>query len=160
MLKMAKLLVELLQEDMIRLNIRVENWEDALAAGVQLLIDSGGVERRYLDSMIKMIKDIGPYVVIAPGLALGHAGLDQGVNRTCFSLVTLKTPVKFGVPENDPVDIVFCFAAPNKEEHMKALREMALFCCENKNLDDIRMAIDPEEVRENLIKFFRTEKHF
>lgn len=155
---MAKPLIDLLQEDMIRLNISVSDWEDALAAGVKLLIDSGGVEARYLEAMISMIKDIGPYVVIAPGLALGHTGSDQGVNRTCFSLITLKTPVNFGVPENDPVDIIFCFAAPNKEEHMQALREMALFCCEQKNLDAIRNAENPKHLRENLIKFFEPDK--
>ena len=110
--------------------------------------------------MIKMIKEIGPYVVIAPGLALGHTGSDQGVNRTCFSLITLKNPVNFGVPDNDPVDIVFCFAAPNKEEHMSALREMALFCCDGSNLEFIRTAATPQQVRESLIKFFKDEKNF
>ena len=157
---MSKKLVDLLDENMIHLNVEVKDWEDALAAGVQLLIDAGGVEPRYLESMIKMIKDIGPYVVIAPGLALGHTGSDQGVNRTCFSLITLKNPVNFGVPENDPVDIVFCFAAPNKEEHMQALREMALFCSEKSNLDAIRAADDPKQIQQSLIKFFKTEKQF
>jgi mannitol/fructose-specific phosphotransferase system IIA component (Ntr-type) len=157
---MAKKLINLLQEDMIQLDVEVQDWEEALAAGVQLLIDSGGVESCYLDNMISMIKEIGPYVVIAPGLALGHTGPDKGVNNTCFSLITLKNPVNFGVPDNDPVDIVFCFAAPNKEEHMQALRQMALFCCEAKNLDFIRTADNPKQVRESLIKFFQTDKHF
>ena len=157
---MAKKLIDLLQEDMIKLDIEVDSWEEALGAGVQLLIDSGGVESCYLDNMIKMIKEIGPYVVIAPGLALGHTGPDKGVNSTCFSLVTLKNPVAFGVPENDPVDIVFCFAAPNKEEHMQALRQMALFCCDSQNLDFIRQAISPNQIRESLIKFFQTDKQF
>lgn len=157
---MENRLIDLLQEDMICLNITVENWQDALTAGVQLLIDSGGVEKRYLESIFAMIKDLGPYVVIAPGLALGHAGPDKGVNRTCFSLVTLKTPVNFGVPENDPVDIVFSFAAPDKKGHMNALREMALFCMDKNNLEIIRKAVDPVEVRKYLMEFFSTEKYF
>lgn len=157
---MSKNLVDLLHEDLIQLNVEVNTWEEALGAGVQLLIDSGGVTPQYLEGMIKMIKEIGPYVVIAPGLALGHTGSDQGVKRTCFSLITLKNPVNFGVPENDPVDIVFCFAAPNKEEHMSALREMALFCCDGSNLDFIRCAATPQQVRESLIKFFKDEKNF
>lgn len=157
---MAKRLVDLLSEDLIKLGVEVDTWEEALGAGVQLLIDSGGVTPQYLEGMIKMIKEIGPYVVIAPGLALGHTGSDQGVNRTCFSLITLKTPVNFGVPDNDPVDVVFCFAAPNKEEHMSALREMALFCCDSSNLDFIRNAESSKQVRESLIKFFQAEKKF
>ncbi len=151
---MAATLLDLLQENMIELNVTVENWEGALQQGAQLLIDDGGVEPRYLDAMITMVRDLGPYVVIAPGLALGHAGPDKGVNRTCFSLITLKTPVNFGVPANDPVDVVFSFAAPNKEEHMQALRDLALFCSEEKNLSAIRAATDKKQVRDLLIKFF------
>jgi len=152
---MAVTLLDLLQENMIDLNISVKNWEEALQRGAQLLIDDGGVEPRYLDAMLSMVKELGPYVVIAPGLALGHAGHDQGVNRTCFSLVTLKTPVDFGVPVNDPVSIVFSFAAPNKEEHMQALRDLALFCSESKNLAAIRAATHKKQIRELLIKFFQ-----
>ena len=154
---MAASLIDLLQENMIELKVSVNDWESALQTGAQLLIKDGGVEPRYLDAMIKMVKDLGPYVVIAPGLALGHAGPDQGVNRTCFSLVTLKNPVIFGVPENDPVDIVFSFAAPNKEEHIQALRDLALFCSENKNLTAIRVATEKKQIRELLIKFFNSK---
>ena len=95
-------------------------------------------------------------MVVAPGLALGHAGPDEGVNHTCFSLLTLNKPVEFGVPENDPVDLVFSFAAPNKEEHMQALRDMAMFCSDNENLEGIRKAKFPSEVLELLKRFFKT----
>lgn len=150
-------LVDLLTEKMIALNVNAANWEEALQRGAKLLIDDGGVEPRYLDAMIDMVKELGPYVVIAPGLALGHAGPDKGVNRTCFSLITLNTPVEFGVPGNDPVSIVFSFAAPNKEEHMQALRDLAMFCSDGNNLEMIRQAEKVEQIRELLIQFFNTE---
>jgi mannitol/fructose-specific phosphotransferase system IIA component (Ntr-type) len=151
---MGKTLVDLLQEDMILLDVTASDWKEALRIGVDLLEGSGGVEPRYYDEIIKMIDELGPYVVIAPGLALGHAGPDAGVIRTCFSLITLAEPVEFGVPCNDPVDIVFCFAAPNKEDHMAALRQMALFCCEPEHLELIRKAKTAGEIREKLIGFF------
>ena len=152
--KMEKELIDLLQEDMIRLNITVKNWQEALSAGVQLLIDAGGAEPRYLDNIFKMIEELGPYVVIAPGLALGHSGPESGVNFTCFSLVTLKEAVPFGVPDNDPIGIIFSFAAPNKEAHMQALRQMAMFCMVKKNLESIRKAEKVSEVRDLLKQYF------
>ena len=155
---MLNSLLDLLTEKMILLNVPAKDWEDALRKGAQLLINSGGVESRYTEAMIKMVKDLGPFVVVAPGLALGHAGSDAGVYRTCFSLITLEKPVNFGVPENDPVDLIFSFAAPNKEEHMQALRDMALFCCENKNLEGIRKAKSPFEVMKLLKIFFKENK--
>ena len=154
---MEKELIDLLQEDMIRLNVSVKNWQEALTAGVQLLIDTGGVEERYLDSIFEMINDLGPYVVIAPGLALGHAGPDAGVNFTCYSLVTLEEPVNFGVPESDPVEIIFSFGAPSKEAHMKALRQMALFCMKSENLEAIKKAKQAGEVRNLIINYFKDQ---
>ncbi len=145
---MAASLVELLKENMIRLKVSAVDWEQALQQGAQLLIDDGGVEPRYLDAIINTVKELGPYVVIAPGLALGHAGPDMGVNKTCFSLITLKKPVEFGVPENDPVDIIFCFTAPNKQEHMEALRDMAMFCSEKENLEAIRESTEAWQIRD------------
>lgn len=118
----------------------------ALRMGGQLLVNSGGVEPVYLDAMIDMLNEFGPYVVIAPGLALGHARPDAGVNRTCFSLLTLKNPIEFGVPENDPVDLIFSFAAPDKNAHVEALMQMARFCMEADNLRLIREATEPQEI--------------
>jgi mannitol/fructose-specific phosphotransferase system IIA component (Ntr-type) len=155
--KMNKELVDLLQEETIRLNISVKTWQEALSAGVQLLIDTGGVEKRYLENIFKMIDELGPYIVIAPGIALGHSGPDAGVNFTCFSLVTLKEPVNFGVPENDPINIIFSFGAPSKEAHMKALRQMALFCMESENLEAIRKAEDVSDIRNLLIDYFKNK---
>ena len=143
---MASSLVELLTEKTIRLRAEAADWREALRLGGQLLVEAGGVEPRYIDAMIQMMLDLGPYVVIAPGLALGHARPEAGALRTCFSLVTLKTPVEFGVPENDPVDVIFSFGAPDKNAHLDALREMAMLCSDEENMRAIRAATDPYQV--------------
>ena len=92
---MTSALIDLLTEDMIELKVQAKDWEEALTIGAGLLIEAGGAEPRYLDAMIKMVYELGPYVVLAPGLALGHAGPDAGAIKTCFSLITLQNPVKF-----------------------------------------------------------------
>lgn len=143
---MPQSLADLLTEDMIQLRVRAGNWQDALRQGGALLVESGGVEPEYIDAMIEMVNEMGPYVVIAPGLALGHSRPDAGVNRTCFSLITLETPVEFGVPSNDPVDVVFSFAAPNKDDHIQALRELAILCSNAENMRCIRAASESSEI--------------
>jgi PTS system ascorbate-specific IIA component len=144
-------LSELLTESTIRLNVTAKDWEDALRLGTQLLIDTGGVETEYIDAMLEMIHEMGPYVVIAPGLVLGHSRPDAGVNRTCFSLITLKEPVEFGVPANDPIDVVFSFAAPNKDDHIEALRELATMCSKAENMTRIRSATEAEDILSLLV---------
>ncbi|RPI81631.1 MAG: PTS sugar transporter subunit IIA [Chloroflexi bacterium] len=143
---MSSSLKELLTKDMIRLQAEAPDCESALRMGGQILVDSGGVEPIYLDAMIEMLHEFGPYVVIAPGFALGHARPDAGVKRTCFSLLTLSKPVEFGVEDNDPVDIIFSFAAPDKSAHIEALRQLARMCSQEGNLDRIRTARTADDI--------------
>lgn len=143
---MTQSLADLLTQDMIQLQASAADWQDALRLGGALLVNSGGVGPEYIDAMIDMVNEMGPYVVIAPGLALGHSRPDAGVRRICFSLLTLQTPVEFGVPSNDPVDVVFSFAAPNKDDHIQALRELAILCSNTENMRRIRAARDTAEI--------------
>ena len=71
----------LLTEKTIQLNVEAKNWEQAVRMGGQLLIDNGFVESRYVDAMVKAVKEMGPYIVIAPGIAMPHARPEEGVKR-------------------------------------------------------------------------------
>jgi PTS system ascorbate-specific IIA component len=75
--------------------------------------------------MIEMIKSEGPYVVIAPGVALPHARPSELVHRTELSMLLLRAPVTFGHPENDPVTMVVALAALDSSAHIQALAALA-----------------------------------
>jgi PTS system ascorbate-specific IIA component len=90
--------------------------------------------------MKQALAEIGPYVVVAPGIALLHARPEDGVLEPCISLITLDTPVDFGHSENDPVDIVIAFGATNKITHIPALKRIADQLSESEIVDKIRSA--------------------
>jgi mannitol/fructose-specific phosphotransferase system IIA component (Ntr-type) len=115
----------MLTEDTIALGVQVRDWQDAVRKAGQLLVNSGAAEPRYVDAMIQMVKEIGPYIVIAPGVALPHARPEAGVKKPCMSLLTLDPPVSFGNADNDPVTLVIAFGTPDKEGHIAALAELA-----------------------------------
>ena len=70
---------------------------------------------------------VGPYIVIAPGIALAHSRPSPAVLRAGISLVTLLEPVAFGHRENDPVRLVIGLAAVDEEGHITALSTLAEF---------------------------------
>jgi PTS system ascorbate-specific IIA component len=123
-----KTLKDLLTETTIKLQATAGDWKEAVRIGGNLLVEAGAVTPEYVDAMISFTEELGPYVVIAPGLAIPHARPDAGVIEVGFSLVTLATPVAFGMPENDPVKVLFSFGAPDSEAHVEALREVATLC--------------------------------
>ncbi|MBP2660242.1 MAG: modulated transcriptional regulator, MtlR family [Firmicutes bacterium] len=74
--------------------------------------------------MINCVKKIGPYIVIAPGIAMPHSRPEDGVKKICLSMVRLATPVSFSSLKNDPVDLVFAFGAVDYESHFRVLSEL------------------------------------
>src|SRR5882757_10310151 len=99
-----------LPAEAISLRVEAQDWQDAVRAAGAALTAAGIAQPSYADEMIRMIEEHGPYVVIAPGLALAHARPGPEVIADGLSIVTLATPVYFGHPHNDPVRVILGLA--------------------------------------------------
>lgn len=141
-------LKDLLTKDTIKLNVEAKDWEEAVRIGGELLEKSGVVESRYIEAMIETVKDMGPYIVIAPGVAMPHARPNAGVKKVGMSLITLKNPINFGNKDNDPVKIVVSFAAVDNTQHLEALRQLVEVLANNELLKKIMDGKSEEEVVE------------
>ena len=110
----VSLLQDLLSEDNVSFHYPAETWEDVIRHGGQLMVDAGFTEPTYTEAMIDVVRDMGPYIVLAPGLAMPHARPEMGAKQVGTALVTLEKPIDFGSPENDPVSVAVFLCAPNK----------------------------------------------
>jgi PTS system ascorbate-specific IIA component len=108
----------------ILLNQTAADWQAAVRLSGVGLVASGCATDDYTDAMIEAIEELGPYVVIAPGLAMPHARPNDAVLHTGMSLVTLANSVDFG-STNDPVRVVFALAARDHDKHLELLSEFA-----------------------------------
>ena len=118
------MLEDLLTESFIATNGQAHNWEEAISKAGNLLIENQTVDPLYVQNMIQAVHDFGPYIVIAPGIALAHASSKEGINRISMSLLTLATPVSFGSKLHDPVHAVFALATTAHDSHLTALSEL------------------------------------
>jgi mannitol/fructose-specific phosphotransferase system IIA component (Ntr-type) len=141
---------DMLNENTVKLQYKVSDWKEAVRVGGNMLVEIDACEPKYIDAMIHFVEELGPYIVIAPGLALPHARPEQGVKQTWFSLLTLEEPVEFGNEFNDPVYVVFCMAAKDKNEHIEALRQVATLCSEKQYFEKIKYAKSLKEIRDLL----------
>ncbi|QUI24565.1 BglG family transcription antiterminator [Vallitalea pronyensis] len=146
------MLQDVLNEEMMALDVQVDNWEDAIIKAGDLLVKKGFVEQAYIDNMVNAVKDLGPYIVIMPGVAFAHARPDQSVKETCMSMITLKEPVNFGSEQNDPVSIVFAFGAPNNNEHLNALQDLAKFLSVEKNINLLKEVKDKQLILDKIFE--------
>jgi PTS system ascorbate-specific IIA component len=133
---------QLLTPETVQAQAQAGDWEAATDLVGRLLVAQGSVEPRYVDAMKRVLREMGPYAVIAPGIVLLHARPEDGVRQPCLGLVTLATPVKFGHSQNDPVDLVFALGARDKKAHISALQQLAGLLGKPEALAGLRAAQD------------------
>jgi mannitol/fructose-specific phosphotransferase system IIA component (Ntr-type) len=146
------LLSEVLTEDKIVINPSVENWREAIKAAGKLLLADEIVTSEYVQAMITSVEDKGPYIVIAPGIAIAHARPEDGVNDLGMSLAILENPIKFGNKDNDPVKIVFSFSSPDNKRHLEVFQELTSLLMRDNFVENISNATTPEEVLEYIFE--------
>ncbi|WP_125573745.1 BglG family transcription antiterminator [Levilactobacillus huananensis] len=149
----SPMLKDLLTENTIETNVHVNNWEEAIRHGGRIIERTGGINSTYTEAMVAAVKKFGPYIVIAPHIALAHASSKDGVNEISMSLCTLDQGINFGNKENDPVNIVICLAAIDHHSHLRALSELVT------NLSDssfMNMLMTSD--REEIVQYIQNEK--
>ena len=112
-------------DDAVEIHATALDWRAAVNLAGLVLARSGAATPEYAGEMIRMIEEHGPYVVIAPGLALAHARPGPAVLADGLAIVTLAEPVNFGHPHNDPVNVVLGLSIKSADAHLKTVANLA-----------------------------------
>lgn len=115
----APYLHHLLPASHIQLDVECADWRDAIRKASAQLLELGYIEERYVDAMIANIEENGPYVILSPGFAVPHEGVEMGAIKVGMNLIRLKTPVVFD-EEEEPVDLICVLSAIDHKLHLKA----------------------------------------
>ena len=139
----------------IALGQQARTWEEAVRRAGDLLVREGVCEPSYVRDMVDTVRELGPYIVVTPGVALAHARPKGSVLRNGIAVATFPEGVRFGNPDNDPVYVVFAIAAVTDDEHLGLFQEVAAFLGTEGNialLQGARSAEDlPAELREERV---------
>ncbi|MEY4296642.1 MAG: hypothetical protein RL016_488 [Actinomycetota bacterium] len=140
-------LAEALGEGSILVGARAADRTEAIRLSGELLVATGRATANYTDEMVRAVDEHGPYIVIAPGIALAHGRPSAEVLDTGLSLVTLAEPVVFGHATNDPVRLVIGLAAFDHNAHLGLMRELALALSDVATVNSLLNASQIEQVR-------------
>jgi ascorbate PTS system EIIA or EIIAB component len=97
------------------------SWKHAVEATAELLVGLDVATPGYPAGCVDVVRKQGPYIVLAPGLALVHARPEAGGKALGVGCVRLAEPVVSGHPANDPVDLLISFCSPDDRQHITAL---------------------------------------
>lgn len=117
-------LKDILNYDFIRINEEASDWKEAIIKGGNILLQNRCITKGYIDAMIDNFNNIGPYMVILPGIAMPHAMPKYGSYKIGVSIMTLKKPVCFGKSENNPVKLILTLSVIDNTTHINILKEI------------------------------------
>ncbi|MWN32301.1 PTS mannitol transporter subunit IIA [Gilliamella sp. Pra-s65] len=115
----------------------VGNWKEAIQLCAAPLLKNNTITPNYINSIIELHESIGPYYVLAPGIAMPHARPEQGVNQLSLSMLLVKQGVKFNSQENDPVYLITLLAANDNTSHIEILTQLAALFGEASDIQKI-----------------------
>ncbi|MEY3483526.1 MAG: hypothetical protein RLZZ218_361 [Actinomycetota bacterium] len=147
---MSSVLEQALGQGSIKLQQSCVSWRETFELAGLGLVESSRTTSAYIQEMIQAFEELGPYMVIAPGIALAHGRPSESVLETGLSLVTLSTPVVFGSTSNDPVSLVIGLAAVDHDSHIDLMAALSELLMSEDTVNSLLRATNESEVRSYL----------
>ena len=104
--------------------------------------------------MINNIEEIGPYILIAPKVAMPHSRPEHGVNEKGISVVVLKEPTYLGGNIEKEVKLIICLAATDADSHLEVLKTVSTWLADDTTRNKIMNAETEEALDEILSEYY------
>ena len=125
----------------------VSDWKQAIRLSAQPLLAKETMTEAYIDAIFNSHQELGPYYVLAPGLAMPHARPEQGAIKNGLSLLHIKQGVSFDAEENDPVYVVIMLCALSGDEHINMITALADIFSDDERLSALLKVSSIEEIQ-------------
>lgn len=142
-------LIKALNKNSVIFRKNVSNWEEAIELLGNNLVSKCSITNEYIDEMKKMVKKLGPYIVIYDGIALPHAKFEHSVMKTDASLLILEEAVDFG--KGKKAKVLLCFSSKDNNSHLELLGDFYKLILNEKFLEDISRI----KTYEKLMSYFK-----
>lgn len=136
----------MIESQSINVDCPASSPEEAIRAAGDALCRAGACNPQYVQAMVDSYRELGPYFVIAPGLALPHARPEQGAIKAQISLIRLREPLAFGHAENDPVQVVLGLSATSSDAHIHLIQHIVTVLSDEHNLHTLMHSHDPQQL--------------
>lgn len=115
---------DILKEELVKVETEVSCWQDCVKVGGNLLVEANKIESEFIQSMIDVVNELGPYMILLPEVALFHGKPSEAVKEVCLSFVTFNQDIYFSEFDNQRIKCCFCLGAVDSDSHMKMLASL------------------------------------
>lgn len=146
---------KMLKKEHILLDFETTDWIESIRASGELLLKTEHLQSQYIDKMIQLVQENGPYIVFDPGFVVAHAGPQDGACQLGISLVRLKNVIQFEIG-GIKVKFIVCLSIPDKESHAFLMFQMYKCLINREIFDFLSKATSVEEIS-SIIRIFELE---
>lgn len=134
---------------MIEVIDKVEDWKEAIDIIGQLMINKNKIKVGYIKNIIENIEELGPYIIIAPGIALPHARPSENVLENALALLKINNGVKF-TKDGENIYLIFCLAAKDSNSHIDIIEQLTLILNDDEKIEKLKSMKSLEEIEKVL----------
>jgi PTS system ascorbate-specific IIA component len=135
-----------LTKDLIKFEDSIEKWEEAIRVSSEQLVKQNYIEETYVDAMIQSVKEYGPYIVIAPNIAMPHARPEAGSNKVGFSIMICKKPVEFSEKPEHHARLFVTLSCVSADTHLKMIQALVEVLGDDQKVEKLLSTTDKAEV--------------
>ncbi|MCG9857230.1 PTS sugar transporter subunit IIA [Staphylococcus argenteus] len=137
--------LDILSTKRIIVKEQVNNWNEAITIASQPLLQEQVIEQGYVEAMIESVNELGPYIVIAPEIAIAHARPNNNVHQVGLSLLKLNQHVAF-CDEDHYASLIFVLSAIDNHSHLSILQNLATILGDNQTVHQLLNAKNVQEI--------------
>lgn len=144
------MLSEFINLGLVKYEKSFENWEDAVRASCQTLIETNRITKEYEDAIVENVKTHGPYIVIVEGIAMPHSTQGGvGVNDTAIAFMKVDEPVYFDAEDpSKNAQLFFTLAAVDSDKHLENMTKLMELLMNDEVVEELKHTHSIEDLKE------------
>ena len=143
---------DILMDQNIQITSEEMDWKDSIRFAAKPLLDEEAITEHYIDEMIRTVEKYGPYIVLAPHMALAHARPEDGAKKLGLSLSIFKCPVSFGESKEQQVSVMFCLSAIDSFSHLNIMKSLVNLIRATNKIEELSKARDIQSAKTILLQ--------
>lgn len=143
------MLSDFIELGLVKYAERFDNWEDAVRASCETLVESNKITKEYEDAIVENIHTHGPYIVIVEGIAMPHSTQGGvGVNDTAIAFMKVDEPVYFDEEdETRNAQLFFTLAAVDNDKHLENMTKLMELLMNDEVVEELKQTHSLEDLK-------------
>ena len=135
----------LLKAENVQILESAMDWKDAIRKSTLPLEKDNFVTVDYKEGIIQNVETLGPYICIAPHVAMPHARPEQGALKTQIAVTLFRKEVTFN-REDATANLFITLAAADADSHLQVLVKISELLQDEVKAAQILNAADEKEL--------------